>query len=201
MTAADAPSVRGRIRGALRRVRYLPDRLLHPWRRRRARRRLASAPAPSTVLFLCFGNICRSPFAEEVFRRRVPDTGPEGVEAESAGFYPEAGRPSPAEARCAAARRGVDLTDHRSRVVSPPPSDADPLVVAMDGGQARRARRSWGTPRHRTLVLGDLDPSIPERRRILDPFGHPEEVFDEVYGRIDRCVAELARWLFAEGGG
>lgn len=200
MTAEDPPSLRGRLRGALRRVRHLPDRLLHPWRRRRARRRLASAPAPSTVLFLCFGNICRSPFAEEVFRRRVPEARADRVRVGSAGFYPEAGRPSPEEARRAAARRDVDLGDHRSRVASPPAAGDDPLVVAMDAGQARRARRSWGTPRDRTLVLGDLDPSVPERRAILDPFGRPEEVFDEVFERIDRCVAELAAVLFPGGG-
>jgi len=44
-------------------------------------------------------------------------------------------------------------------------------------------------------VLGDLDPQPVRTRAIVDPFGHGEEMFEEVYARVDRCVEEAARLI------
>src|SRR2546422_3500209 len=90
-----------------------PTRLLHPWRRRAARRAL-SARAPRSILVVCHGNICRSPFAAVLLQRAL---GPAGIRVHSAGFIGP-NRPSPPEAVTAAARYGVNLSDHRSRVRS-----------------------------------------------------------------------------------
>jgi len=148
------------------------------------------------VVFLCVGNICRSPYAAEVFRRRMPGAWAEKIRVESMGFYPVPDRPSPGKAVRAAGRRGVDLSDHRSRVVGVPARPMDILAVGMTPDQARRAARRWRLDPERALVLGDLDPLPIERRVIQDPWGREEEVFDAVYERIDRCVEAMAGAMF-----
>lgn len=196
MSAGEDRDAPGLLRPILRWIRYAPDRLLHPGRRRRARRTLAGSPPPRRVIFLCLGNICRSPYAAAVFRRELPDPWAERIEVESAGFYPVPDRPSPSQAIRAARRRGVDLTGHRSQVVSDLKAHPGLLVVGMTADQARRAREGWGLPPDQTLVLGDLDPEPVERRTIPDPWGRPEEAFDAAYERIDRCVREMVGAMF-----
>ncbi|MFW6193280.1 MAG: hypothetical protein ACOC83_07315, partial [Gemmatimonadota bacterium] len=103
-----------RVRGGARWVRWLPDRVLHPLRRRRARREVRTSAFAGPVLFVCQGNICRSPYAAGAFLRALPDGWRTRVAVSSAGFVGP-GRGSPTTALRVASRRGVDLTAHRSR--------------------------------------------------------------------------------------
>src|SRR2546428_8440325 len=103
-----------------------PTRLLHPWRRRAARRAL-SARAPRSILVVCHGNICRSPFAAVLLQRAL---GPAGIRVHSAGFIGP-NRPSPPEAVTAAARYGVNLSDHPSRVLTADLVRSNHLAVVM----------------------------------------------------------------------
>lgn len=162
-------------------IRRLPDRVLHPVRRRRARRRLREASPDGPVLFVCHGNICRSPYAEAVFRRRARGR----MDAASVGLAgPD--RPSPETALRVAGERGVDLEDHRSDLVTDASLREAGLVVVMDPNQSRALRRRHGFTA--SLVLGDFDPGPIRQRRIRDPIFQPPELFREVYARIDRCV-------------
>jgi|CeladaMinimDraft_18_1061708.scaffolds.fasta_scaffold00085_25 protein-tyrosine phosphatase len=172
-------------------IRHGPDRLLHRWRRRRAWSRLAARPVTS-VLVVCHGNICRSPYGEAALRAALPPFLRDRIRVFSAGFLGP-GRPAPLEAIEVAARRGLDLRPHRSR-----PLDVDlvrgaDLIVVMEPGQARRIQVVYGVDPDAVLVLGDLDPLPIETRAIRDPVLQPVEVFEECYARIDRCVAVLAK--------
>ncbi len=181
----DAPAgLWPRVRSALGRLRRWPERALHPWRRRTARRRLREASPPARVLVVCHGNICRSPYAEGALRRRTGGR----VGTDSAGFFgPD--RSPPPEARQVADERGVDLSDHRSKLVDGRTLARTDLVVVMEPGQARAIARDHGVDD--ALVLGDLDPQPVERRAVRDPVMQPAEVFRDVYGRIDRCLDAL----------
>ncbi len=181
-----------RLRRLLRGVRYTPERLLHPVRRRQARRRLATRPRPRRVLFICLGNICRSPYAAFAFARRIKDG--TSIDVQSAGFIgPD--RPSPPEAVEVAAERDVDLTPHRSVLINSTTATAADLIVVMDVGQQQRLVQAFGIPGDRILVLGDLDPQPIDRRTIRDPFDQPREIFENSYDRIDRCLLELVSVL------
>jgi protein-tyrosine-phosphatase len=163
----------------------------HPWRRARALRRLARFDGMA-VTFVCYGNICRSPYAELRMRELGRRNGG-GLSVSSAGFYGP-GRPSPDRARDVARRRGVDLTAHRSRSLSDVPLERT-LVVVMERWHARAARRQNPIPAQRLVVLGDLDPVREGSRTIADPYGMDEAVFDACFDRIDRCVDVLAAAL------
>ena len=166
------------------------DRALHAIRRAEARRRLRGI-VPQTVLFVCQGNVCRSPFAAGVFAREWSRRVGVPVTVLSAGFV-GADRTPPANALLVAAQRDVDLSPHRSVIVRPPMIAAATLVVTMSIEQARAARRVGGLA-VKPLVLGDLDPQPILTRTVVDPWGKADSVFEESYARIERCVAELVR--------
>ena len=100
-TVDSLPVLTDRLKSLARQARRYPERLLHPWRYHAALRRLRRTPPLRSVLFICHGNICRSPYAAAAARRLLP----ESVAVESAGFIgPD--RPSPPEAVAVAAERG-----------------------------------------------------------------------------------------------
>ena len=143
---------------------------------------------------MCHGNIWRSPYAAAVLRRELARSGREAVQVSSAGLIGP-GRPSPEGAVTAAARRGIDLSGHRSRVVAPGDVAAADLVVVMDGTQERAVRALQRGVERMILQLGDLDPEPIDMRAIRDPDGQPPEVCEASYARIDRCGLELVRSL------
>lgn len=147
------------------------------------------------MLFICHGNVCRSPFAAAVFERAVRASGL-GIHVDSAGFIgPD--RQSPAGALAAAARLDVDLTAHRSKLIRPSLLDAADLMVVMAEEQAIALRRQFGDVRGLVVVLGDLDPDSIRRRTILDPWGGDDAAFNASYSRVERCVRQLV-YLVAE---
>ncbi len=183
------------LRGLLRELRHTPDRLWHPRRRDRARHGLETLAPSGGVLFVCYGNICRSPYAERrlrlhAWRGEVPDR-----PIASAGFYgPDRG--SPPELCELAAHRGVDLSGHRSQLVTPALVRDHRLIVVMEPRQAGQLP-SLDSASALVLSLGDLDPGPIETRAIPDPWGQPREAYSRVLDRLDRTVDALARLLSA----
>lgn len=170
--------------------RWAFERRVHPSRRRHAFSELRRG-APSSVLFVCWGNICRSPYAAAAFARKIPEPYRQHVRVDSAGFIGP-GRACPPEALPVAAAHGLDLAIHRSKLLTPEAVRDAQRIVVMEPGQRTALRRSFGR-RGGVTVLGDLDPDPIPRRAIKDPDGGAREVFEDVYARIDRCVGELAR--------
>ena len=91
------------------------------------------------ILFVCLGNICRSPTAEGVFRQLLRDEAPElRVEVDSAGTADyHIGDPPDARSQRAAARRGIDLSGLRGRQVHPSDFTRFDFILAMDRDNLR----------------------------------------------------------------
>ena len=107
------------------------------------------------VLFVCMGNICRSPTAEGVFRRVLAARAPElQIEIDSAGTHDyHVGSPPDRRAVEAAHRRGVDLSALRARMVSAEDFTHYDLILAMDEENLRELKRRAQAQR---TTLADL---------------------------------------------
>jgi len=169
------------------------ERLVHARRRREARRKLTKKSIGS-VLFLCYGNLYRSPYAAASFKGALAamhSSAP--MKVASAGFVAP-GRAPPEGAISAARARGIDLSSHLSTLVTQDALRGAELVAVMSEDQARGIRSRYG-PGVSVLVLGDLDPLSIETRTIPDPWGRDDELLEKVYSRIDRCVEQLAELI------
>lgn len=187
MTAGklEAPAVAARLRRIYGAARNLPDRLLHGRRHLAVCGQLAEASRPRTILVVCYGNVCRSPYLAAVLQRALPD-----VRVTSAGFL-RAGRRVPESFLAAAAERGIDLSGFRSRPLEPKKVRDIELVVAMDSFQADHLMRYLRVPPERVIVAGDLDPVPGSTRAIQDPYEQPVDVLLSALDRLDRCAATL----------
>lgn len=179
-------SVLSRIRGTLVAVKDHLDGVLHPGRRARARKRLRRLE-PSAVLFVCLGNVCRSPYAERLLGQRAH----EGLTVGSSGFIGP-GRPPPDEALRTARESGIDHGDHRSTTITEEELRGSDAVFFFDRFNRARLLRQPGVDRNRLFWLGDFDTEWEGKRSIVDPWGKPREEFRRVFRQIERCVAVLA---------
>lgn len=170
-------------------VRGFPDRLRHSKRRRAVASRLSAMSRPRSILVICHGNVCRSPYLEAVLRRALPD-----ISISSAGFSGH-GRTVPEYSLLVSAQRGFDLSSFRSRSIIPREARAADLVIVMDASQARHLVRYAGVRPERIIVAGDLDPLLPPTRAIPDPWQQALPAFVESFDRLDRCAAALAALL------
>jgi len=140
-------------------------------------------------MVICFGNICRSPYAAAVLSRLLQAENRTITVSQGGFFGPD--RRSPDTAQAAARERGVDLTGHRSSLITAASAQAASLVIVMESSQAGRLVDEFGVPPARALMLGDLDPEPIGGRDIRDPYGMSHEGCAATYSRIDRCVAAL----------
>lgn len=145
------------------------------------------------ILFVCTGNICRSPTAEGVFRHMVRQAGmADRVGTDSAGTEGyHAGEP-PDPRSCAAAKiRGVDIGDLRSRKVVPQDFSRFDLLLAMDRSHYQHlVRMAPNGARERVRLLMDYAPAAPNRE-VPDPYYGDGNHFAEVLDLIEAGAAGL----------
>ena len=169
---------------------------MHRDRRRRALALLAGLSHVRSVLFVCHGNICRSPYAAFAFARALPPSVRDHVTISSAGFVgPD--RPPPTEALSVARSRGIDMSAHRSSLLTASTVQNTDLVVVMDERQRRAIAATY--PSRAIVILGDLDPAPIDTRGIRDPWAQSEDVFEQSYARIDLCIDSMVEALYPFG--
>jgi glycine hydroxymethyltransferase len=110
----------------------------------------------ATVLFVCTGNICRSPMAEGFFRQMLADRGIVGVDVESAGVSGLDGYPAMPEAVAALTERNVDISSHLARRLNRTLAGSADLVVAMSSGHRDALVRLAPMSADRTFTLKEL---------------------------------------------
>jgi len=158
---------------------------LTPVRRHCHHRTLAKLKDSQSLLFVCKGNICRSPFAELYVRANLPQYS----HVESCGYFPKPNRPSPEPAQSAASAFGIVLEQHRSKVVSQATVDRADAIVVFDEENRAEIRSKYPTARAKTHLLGWLMDS-PEYE-IADPYGGDVDDFRKTYTKISSTLDQL----------
>lgn len=141
------------------------------------------------LVFVCLGNICRSPYAS--FRAQSL-----GVSATSFGLDAVEGAPADPTASKNALLRGVNLSGHRSHgLVSTRLTDGD-LIIVFEPRQLAEVRRRFGvqTP---AKLLGIW--SRPHRPHIQDPYGRSDRYFQRCFSVIDANIAKLVERMTSSG--
>ncbi len=160
---------------------------------------------PIRVLFVCTGNICRSPMAEGVFRHLVREAGLEQrFEVDSAGIGAwHEGEPPDERAAAAAAQRGITLTG-AARQIRPADLREFEYVLAMDSDNLaaleRLARRA--APDAELHLFREFDPEATphEPAEVPDPYYGGARGFDRVYEMVERAGRGLLAHIREERG-
>ena len=145
------------------------------------------------VLFVCMGNICRSPLAQGVFEEVVRREGLEGqVEADSAGThgYYHAGEPPDARAQKSAARRGIDISAQRARRLTPEDCEDFDYIVTMDGENYRTVAALCRRSDVEVWPFLDFTANLPEKE-IPDPYYGGSEGSDHVLNLVEEASEGL----------
>jgi protein-tyrosine phosphatase len=151
---------------------------------------------PVRVLFVCLGNICRSPAAEAVFQRQLVSAGlSDGFDVESAGTGSwHIGELADRRMRLAAARRGIAMTS-RARQVSAGDFERFDHIFAMDRAYLHvLLKQAPAAHREKIRLFRDLDPE-GAGEDTPDPYYGGSEGFDEVLDIVERTSASLLQWL------
>ena len=165
-------------------------------RRRRAKKLLKKATADRGslhhILFLCYGNICRSPFAEKAMVEALVLAGGASAKdytVKSAGFHMAENRSSPVEAIYVAGALCLPLDNHQSSYARAADIEEADLIVYFDEKNGIDMEAYYPEALGRSLNFGDFLASPSD---IMDPYGQSEEGFRHCYNRISEATEKLA---------
>ena len=146
------------------------------------------------ILFVCTGNICRSPMAEAFTRARIPESLKSDLKISSAGTFAWIGQPASSLAVGVLEEVGIDLAAHRSRELSKKMIDKADLIVAMAGEHKDAVIGTSPDSESRVIVMGELD----NRRGnpdIMDPLGGDRGTYARTRDEISGLIRLLIDYL------
>ena len=152
---------------------------------------------PFKVLFVCMGNICRSPTAEGVFRQKaLQHRLGDRLEIDSAGthnFHPNS--PPDPRSQAHALRRGYDLSQLKARAVTPHDFEHFDLLLTMDwDNRALLEERCPAQFRHKIKGFAEFL-SVSTATVIADPYYSEEEGFEQVLDLIEEASSGLLEFV------
>ncbi|MBV7255188.1 low molecular weight phosphotyrosine protein phosphatase [Pacificimonas sp. WHA3] len=143
-----------------------------------------------SILFVCLGNICRSPVAEGLFRVRAADAGVDAeVDSAGTGNWHIGEMPHPGS-RAVAKAHGLDISAQRARQVQARDWFERSHIVALDTANLNdlQAARPDGATAEVLLLLQDVEGGEED---VLDPYGMDESAFEDMYVQIDAGITAL----------
>ncbi|MBC7222894.1 MAG: low molecular weight protein arginine phosphatase [Anaerolineae bacterium] len=150
---------------------------------------------PPIVLFVCTGNLCRSPMAAGLFRKRLEEEGLEDAyEVRSAGVSAVEGAPASFNALRAMEEYGVDLGTHRAHLLTPDDVRQADVVVVMEQYHADAIVQRLPEEAHKVHLLTEL---AGEEGDVEDVYGlgleDYREAAEEIRGLLDAAWQEILR--------
>jgi len=149
--------------------------------------------ARGKILFVCTGNICRSPMAEYLFRHRAGDE--LDWDAASAGVIAGYGGTASLHAVTVLDELGVDLTSHRSQPVTQELVCEASLIVVMTGGHSAQMDAMFGDfVRDKVFLIREFHPRY-RGGDVADPIGLSADTYRKTRDEIDACTPGLIEFV------
>jgi protein-tyrosine-phosphatase len=140
----------------------------------------------SLILFVCTGNLCRSPMAAGLLRQRLAQAGlASRHQVTSAGVWAVDGHPASANAIAVMAERGVDVADHIAHTIRATEVAESDLILVMSREHEETIRNTW--PQY-AWKLHRLSEMVGKRRDVRDPYGGSIEEYRE-------CADTLSEYI------
>ncbi|MEO1367155.1 MAG: low molecular weight phosphotyrosine protein phosphatase [Acidobacteriota bacterium] len=150
-----------------------------------------------SILVVCSANICRSPVAEALLRRRLDDAGHGDVTVSSGGTLGLDGAGAATHSVDLMVGRGLDLSRHRSRSLDLPRLDGAALILTMEQGHVDLIVGSRPSLDARTFRLAEM---AGESRDVPDPYGGPRDGYERMVADVEDLIDRgLPRILAAVG--
>lgn len=149
----------------------------------------------SNILFVCIGNICRSPFAQELFTKLMGQKQCEGFHAESAGLLALPGNSATFLAQKVASEYGVDLTGHQAKRLSQKLVDWSDLILVMETSHKDDLLAEFPESTDKTFLIRRFARFGSRTRGIADPYGLQYDAYRFCYLDIEDAVSGLVEYL------
>jgi protein-tyrosine-phosphatase len=154
-------------------------------------RRIAHPETTRSIVFVCFGNIMRSPAAEEMTKRalaRFPDL---SIEVTSAGLNATPGRAAHPWAIEAGHELGISLEHHQARIMTAELVARADIIFAMDYQNLVQLQSRWKESEGKVFMLAAYAGNEHRGAEIRDPYYIGLEETKRCYGVLDACVHNL----------
>lgn len=153
-----------------------------------------------TVLFICTGNVCRSPMAEGIFRHAVKGRG--NYRVLSAGLGAMEGQPPSVYAVQAVKELGIDISSQRSRMLTPELAEQADYIFGMTHSHVDTVMLLYPNAAEKTFLLREFDETLDQfEKDISDPIGGSYEVYSNCRDQIEQGIVSLLRFIEQEQGG
>jgi glycine hydroxymethyltransferase len=147
-----------------------------------------------TILFICTGNVCRSPMAEALFRQATKERG--DFRVLSAGLGAVDGQPPTAHSVIAMRELGVDISTQRSRALTANLLQQADYIFGMTHSHVDTIGLLYPAAAEKTFLLREFDESLePFEKDISDPIGSPYDVYVHCRKQIEQGIASLLKYM------
>ena len=147
------------------------------------------------ILYVCAGNICRSPMAEWQLKTLLRENPISGIQAGSAGLIALPGNSASFNAVRIARENSISLEEHKARLITAELIDSADLVLVMESHQGHELIADHPQAAEKILLLRHFARYGSRERGISDPYGRQLEAYRFCFEDIKECVESLYEWL------